>query len=110
MTIPISRAIAAARAHAGLTQAELGEAAGVHTETISRIERGKFQPAVETLIEIAAALGLTLDQLVAGAAVRVDASVSTPVVRRLHARIARLSVASQRALLAIAEALPDRGE
>lgn len=104
----ISRAVVAARTRAGLTQDELGEASGVHGETISRIERGKYEPAVSTLVAIAYALGLSLDDLVRGEQAKADVRAPSPVVRRLHERIGRLSVASQRALLAVAEALPGR--
>jgi DNA-binding XRE family transcriptional regulator len=41
----IARRVREARVHADLTQAELAEAAGVTDETISRIERGAYEPA-----------------------------------------------------------------
>jgi transcriptional regulator with XRE-family HTH domain len=107
----LAKRVAAARLHAGLTQAELAEASGVTDETISRIERGRYEPAVSTLFRLAEALDISLDQLAGEtdrprAAARPRARLS-PLVRRLHARIDLLPPDAQRALLAIAERLPD---
>ena len=41
-----------------LTQAQLGARAGVAQEEISRIERGRKSPTIDTYARIAAALGL----------------------------------------------------
>jgi transcriptional regulator with XRE-family HTH domain len=108
----LAKRVAAARRRVGLTQAELAEASGVTDETISRIERGRYEPAVSTLFRLAEALDVSLDQLAQeqdrerGGAVRPPSPVS-PIVRRLRARIDVLTPSAQRALLAIAEALPD---
>jgi len=50
---------------AGLTQRELATRAGVHPETISRLERGAVagSPEAETLRKLANALALTPEQL-----------------------------------------------
>ena len=106
--------MAAARRRAGLTQAELAEASGVTDETISRIERGRYEPAVSTLIQLADALDTGIDQLARegerekerGAPRRATPAVS-PIVRRLRARIDALTPSAQRALLAIAEELAE---
>jgi transcriptional regulator with XRE-family HTH domain len=108
----LAKRVAAARRRAGLTQAELAEASGVTDETISRIERGRYEPAVSTLFRLAEALDVSLDQLARehdrerGPSSRA-ASTASPIVRRLRARIDALTPAGQRALLKIAEALPD---
>lgn len=47
-----------------LTQAELGEKAGVSWKTISAIERGVEQPRFKTLRRLAEALEITPQQLV----------------------------------------------
>lgn len=47
-----------------LTQAKLGELSGIHATHISRIERGKTEPTLETLVALAAALQLEPDHLV----------------------------------------------
>ena len=53
--------LAAARRHAGLTQAQLAERIGTTQAAITRLERGRFQPAVGTLRRLAAALGITFE-------------------------------------------------
>ena len=107
----LAERVAAARRRAGLTQAELAEASGVTDETISRIERGRYEPAVSTLFRLAEALDVSLDQLAREhdrerGPSRAPSAVP-PIVRRLRTRIDALTPAGQRALLAIAEALPD---
>lgn len=107
----LAKRVAAARRRAGLTQAELAEASGVTDETISRIERGRYEPAVSTLFRLAEALDVSLDQLAREhdrerGPSRAPSAVP-PIVRRLRSRIDALTPAGQRALLAIAEALPD---
>jgi transcriptional regulator with XRE-family HTH domain len=106
----LARRVSVARQRAGLTQAELAEATGVTDETISRIERGRYEPAVSTLFRLAEALDVSLDYL-AGEKDR-DRSEKrppspSPIVRRLRTRIEALTPAAQRKLLAIAELLPE---
>jgi transcriptional regulator with XRE-family HTH domain len=110
----LAKRVAAARLRSGLTQAQLAEASGVTDETISRIERGRYEPAVSTLFRLAEALDISLDRLAGepvrdggGAPRRPASPVLSPVVRRLRARIDRLTPDAQRALLAIAERLPE---
>jgi DNA-binding XRE family transcriptional regulator len=45
----LARGIIRDRARAGLTQAELAARAGLRTETVCRIERGRHTPSVETI-------------------------------------------------------------
>ena len=50
----------------GLTQAELAKNAGIPRSNITRFESGNYNPSLELLVRIAAALGMTLQmQLVA---------------------------------------------
>lgn len=44
----------------GLTQAELAKKAGVPRSNITRFESGSYNPSLELLVRIAAALGMTL--------------------------------------------------
>nr|WP_294469523.1 helix-turn-helix transcriptional regulator [uncultured Sellimonas sp.] len=44
----------------GLTQAELAKKAGVPRSNITRFESGNYNPSLELLVRIAAALGMTL--------------------------------------------------
>lgn len=51
------------RSHRGLTVTELAEKAGVAQPYLSQIETGKRDGTLETMRRIAAALGVTLDDL-----------------------------------------------
>jgi len=108
----LARRVAAARLRSGLTQAQLAEASGVTDETISRIERGRYEPAVSTLFRLAEALDVSLDRLAGDGGARAHDGPSrgkprlSPLVRRLRARIDVLTPDAQRALLALAEQLP----
>lgn len=54
----LSDQLAAARRSAGMTQAELAKRAGVNRSTITGIETGAVDPAVDTLLSISRALGM----------------------------------------------------
>ena len=56
------------REHRGLTQAQLGEAAGVAQSMVAMIERGDRRGTVDTLASIARALKIDLDDLLQGEA------------------------------------------
>lgn len=47
----------------GLTQEELAARAGIHSETLSRVERGRMQPTLTLLLALAEALGATTSVL-----------------------------------------------
>ena len=49
----------------GLSQEELAEAAGVHRNTLSHLERGRYAPSLDVLLRIARGLGTTGATLVA---------------------------------------------
>jgi transcriptional regulator with XRE-family HTH domain len=50
----------------GLSQEELGHRARLHATSVSRLEGGRFEPGLNTLAELAAALQATLPELVSG--------------------------------------------
>ncbi|MBR6413908.1 MAG: helix-turn-helix transcriptional regulator [Oscillospiraceae bacterium] len=52
-----SRAVAAARAAAGISQKQLATLTGIDQSDLSKIERGVANPSVSTLERIATALG-----------------------------------------------------
>lgn len=56
------------REHRGLTQAQLGEAAGVAQSMVAMIERGDRRGTVDTLASIARALKIDFDDLMQGEA------------------------------------------
>jgi putative transcriptional regulator len=105
----IARRIVAARERLGLTQADLAAAAGVAKNTVSRIERGEYEPAVSTFLALAKALGVSLSELAGELEVsaRPPAKVS-PVARRLREVVDQLGPGEQRALLAVADLLAKR--
>ncbi len=49
-----------------LTQAQLGERAGVHRDQVSRIERNEVEPRFSTIRKLAAALEVDPAELVRG--------------------------------------------
>ena len=55
-----------ARLQAGLTQECLAEIAGVHWQTISHIENGKFPASILTFVRLSQALSVRSDVLLEG--------------------------------------------
>lgn len=53
------------RNDAELSQARLAEIAGVDRKTINRIENGHFSPALDTIVRLSVALGITPSSLLA---------------------------------------------
>lgn len=51
------------RKHAGMTQSEVAEAAGLSMRTYADIERGSVNMRVETILRICAALHVTPDEI-----------------------------------------------
>ena len=62
----VGQNIQAARCAAGITQECLAELAGVHWQSISGIERGRYPFAVTTFIRIAQYLRVSMDSLAEG--------------------------------------------
>ena len=58
------------RTRRNLSQEALAHQAGVHTNVVGRLERGKYNPTVLTLAAIAVKLNASLEELFAGAAQR----------------------------------------
>jgi transcriptional regulator with XRE-family HTH domain len=61
----LGKALRQLRERAGLSQEALGHKAGVHPTWISALERGQSNPAWGTVRRVAAALDVTLMELVA---------------------------------------------
>ena len=62
----LGEAIRAERRKASVSQEKLAEKAGLSTVFISRVERGKESPSVDSLVKIARALGVHVRELVDG--------------------------------------------
>lgn len=63
MTAAVGKRIKAAREAAGMTQKQLAEKLGVSDTYVSQYERGKRNPKWYTLMNIADALGVTLNEV-----------------------------------------------
>ncbi len=59
----MSKVIRRRRAELGMSQADLGAAAGVDARQIRRYEAGQSQPALSVAVAIADALGISLEEL-----------------------------------------------
>lgn len=89
-----------------LTQAGLAECAGVTDETVSRVERGAFEPSVSTVVALALALQTSPDVLLGSADKRESVPQALPpFVQRLIDLVLALDVESQAVLLRMAELL-----
>jgi transcriptional regulator with XRE-family HTH domain len=62
----LGEAVRTKRKKAGLSQETLAEKAALSTVFISRVERGKESPTVDSLLKIARALGVRVRDLVRG--------------------------------------------
>ncbi|MHB8879551.1 MAG: helix-turn-helix transcriptional regulator [Myxococcaceae bacterium] len=79
-----------ARQQAGLTQAQLAEAAHVTDETVSRLERGAYEPSLSTVVAVAEALNTNVDILVRGGELRPSRRAS-PASARLRRKFEQLT-------------------
>ena len=59
----ISESVRICRLDNGWSQLELADRAGLDRKTVNRIENGRFQPSVETLLAVSEALGVSVTQL-----------------------------------------------
>ena len=62
----IGHRVKAVRDRAEISQEELAERTGIDAKRVQRIENGKVNVTVRTLVRIASALDVALDQLVRG--------------------------------------------
>lgn len=67
------------RKHAGLSQRELAERAGIAEKYLSRVEVGAAVPSIRVARDLAAALGVNLDALADGKTTALDARLATAV-------------------------------
>ena len=81
--------IRAARQRAGLTLRQLASATGVSASLLSQIENSRARPSVTTLYGLVAALGLSLDELLAPVADEARPS-TPPSTSDVDARLATL--------------------
>lgn len=105
----IGRQIRLLREKSGRTLGQLAEAAGLSERAVRELEAGRTNPSLTTVVGIADALGVTLDELVTAARRNVPAADFTPASTagaatamltrelpdpRMRARLVRLDSAS----------------
>lgn len=61
--MPLYNRLKELRAHAGLSQGELGGRAGVSRQTVSLIERGDYSPSVTLALKIAAIFKTSVEDI-----------------------------------------------
>jgi transcriptional regulator with XRE-family HTH domain len=66
LAVLLGENLARARKRAGLSQEELGVRASLHRTEISLLERGTRLPRIDTIIKLAGALEIPLDELIEG--------------------------------------------
>jgi transcriptional regulator with XRE-family HTH domain len=81
------------RRHQGLTQEALCERAGLSPDAVTRIESGSRTPTIDTLVRIAAALGVAVEDLLRGAAR--ERPPRFPTIGRIAALLERQPLAVQ---------------
>lgn len=92
-----------ARERLKLTQEEAAKRAGMSPPAFNRLERGTGDPRWSTMVKVARAFGLTLDELMAGSVERA-ASAAPPVpLATVHAELR----AARRDLAAVAARIAD---
>lgn len=64
--VKVGKFIAALRKERGLTQEALGKELGVTNKTVSRWETGAYMPDIELLVPLGEALGVSVNELLAG--------------------------------------------
>mgnify|MGYP002508465917 FL=1 len=62
----VGKFISVLRKEQGLTQEALGEKLGVTNKTVSRWENGNYMPDIELLLPLGEALGVSVNELLAG--------------------------------------------
>ena len=64
--VKVGKFIAQLRREQGLTQEALGQKVGVTNKTVSRWETGAYMPDIELLVPLGEALGVSVNELLAG--------------------------------------------
>lgn len=97
----IGKNIRELRRRAGMTQERLAEASGLSVPYISHIERGSKKARLETLAQVATALGISFDELLSG----IPASERQAARTELQALLDDCSFREQRVVLKVATAV-----
>jgi transcriptional regulator with XRE-family HTH domain len=90
-----------------LSQAELGQKAGLQASAISHFEAGRRSPSFDNLIRLADALSVTLDFLLGRATEPKNAG---PVAEQLFRSFERMSADDQESLAQFAKVLAEKNK
>lgn len=88
MAKAVANLVAGRRRARGLSQAELGRAAGISRQAVGAIESGRVQPGVEVALAIAHALESSVEDLFEPGAPRLDAELAAPAAGGTRAAVA----------------------
>ncbi|MFZ5478986.1 MAG: helix-turn-helix domain-containing protein [Myxococcota bacterium] len=97
----VGRRLATIRQRAGLTQAGLGERVGMAAAEISKYERARRSPSLESLERLATALGVTVRELVGDE----EGRPSDEAVEQIALRLRGQPEVTRRQAVAIVDAL-----
>ena len=82
--IAFGQVLRTARKSKSLSQEQLGFAAGLHLNTVSKMERGEFSPSVVTVVAVCAALGFEPWEMFLEASFLADEPVAVPGNHDVH--------------------------
>lgn len=107
MTTATAETIRRLREAAGLSRRDLAEAAGISHVFLSKLETGERRPSPQTLVKIAAALGLSVGELTGKIAV-VEATAA-PTDAEMQRRLLRAAAIGGGAAAVVAGLIPGVG-
>ncbi len=100
--IALGARIRTSRTKAGMTQEQLGEATGLSTAFIGHIERGTRKLSVESLVQIASCLSVSVDYLL------LDMAQPDNLFSTISAKLAATSAEKQKAFLTMVKAMAEK--
>jgi len=100
-----------AREERGLTQTQLAELLGITLRVYNRWERGAAVPRLDSIVQLADILQLSLDQLVGRSSTNPALpKLRHPKLQSLYEQVDRLSAEDQKALIILLDSLLKRSE
>lgn len=103
--VDIGRRLRESRVAAHVSQAKLSDQTGISIGTISRLERGVYEPSISTLYFMSQALGATLDFLIMGSVQDAPLPMDSSITRKLCTHLLKFKPSDQRLLLAIIDVI-----
>ena len=103
-SVKLGQKIRIIRDSLGLTQEQLAEGADISLKHLGEIERGRGNPTLATIVDLAKALHVTLSELLALADEKVPLDTSSIEIRAL---VEKQDKATRRQMLRVLQALID---